>query len=164
MLACWHGFVLVLMLMSPARADSLWEAELRLGYGVSLGGSGGMTSTRPTPLNVTAIGSVAVREEPRMYAYGGLVVETLDRNAVGAVAGVRLAPPDRAIRLAAGGAWLFAPYSLWGVTASGGACRRGSVAICGDVQLTAYFAGSDLAEGRTVTQVQAVLGIVFDAL
>lgn len=144
----------------------MWEAELRLGYGVSVAGSGGMTSTRPTPLTIQAIGSVAISDEPAMATYGGLAVETLDRSSVGAVAGVRLSPHDSRLRLTGGGIWVFAPYTLWGATASGGACRRhtGSIGICGDLQLTAYFAGTDLAPGHTVTQIQAVLGMVFDAL
>jgi hypothetical protein len=52
------------------------------------------------------------------------------------------------------------------MTASGGACKRMSrlLNLCGDAQLTAYFAGSDLADGRTVTQFQLVLGALFDAL
>ncbi|MBC7978650.1 MAG: hypothetical protein H7138_27000, partial [Myxococcales bacterium] len=61
---------------------------------------------------------------------------------------------------------LVAPDSLLGATASGGLCRRQtrSIGLCGDLQVTAYFAGGDLAEGRTVTQIQLVLGAVFDVL
>ncbi|MEO8698399.1 MAG: hypothetical protein ABI867_00110 [Kofleriaceae bacterium] len=156
----------ILLSAGTAHADepALWEAELRLGYGLAVGGGGGMTSTKSTPLSVTAIGAMAIQDEPRMAAYGGLTVETLDRNAVGAVAGVRLAPFDGKVRLSGGGTWIFAPYTLWGATASGGVCRRSrGLGLCGDLQLTAYFAGTDLAEGHTVTQIQAVVGVVFDA-
>jgi hypothetical protein len=155
---------ILLALATPAHAESLWEAELRVGYGVSAAGSGGMTTMRSTPLTVGAIGAIAIRDEPRMFAYGGLTAETLDRNAIGAVAGVRLEPRGTPVRLAGGAAYMIAPFSLLGATGSVGACLRGSLTICGDLQLTAYFAGSDLAEGRTVTQVQGVLGLVFDAL
>jgi hypothetical protein len=158
------AIAVVLLVGTPAHAESLWEAELRVGYGVSAAGNGEMTTMRPTPLTVAAIGSIAVREEPRLFAYGGLTAEMLDRNAIGAVAGVRLEPRGTPVRLAGGGAYLIAPYSLAGATGSVGACMRGKLSLCGDVQLTAYFAGSDLADRRTVTQVQGVIGLVFDAL
>ncbi len=149
---------------ASAAADPLWEAELRMGYGVALGGGGGMTSARPTPLTLAATAAVAVVEEPAISSFGGLTVETLDRNSVGVVFGVRLAPRSSPVRLTAGGTWVFAPYTLWGATASGGLCRRSrGIGVCGDVQLTSYLAGTDLAAGHTVTQVQLVLGIVFDA-
>jgi hypothetical protein len=50
------------------------------------------------------------------------------------------------------------------MTASGGLCHRvaGRVELCGDVELTSFVAGTDLAEGQTMTQVQAVLGVVVD--
>lgn len=148
---------------SPEPEPALGQAELRLGYGLSLGGSGGMTTKRTSPLTIAAIASIAINEEPRLAAYGGLTAETLDRYSVGAVGGVRLAVGK--MRLTGGGAMVFAPYTLWGATAAGGACRSigKKLGMCGDLQLTAYFAGSDLADGHTVTQVQAVLGMVFDA-
>ena len=36
--------------------------------------------------------------------------------------------------------------------------------VSGDLQLTAFIAGSDLADDRPVTQAQLVAGLVFDAL
>lgn len=153
---------------APARADDghlpLLEGELRFGYGLSMGGGGGKMVTRPTPLNVIATAAIAVRDQPRIYGYGGLAAETLDRNAVGAVAGVRVVPAVSRLRLAAGAAWWFAPYTMYGATASVGACWRRSLGVCGDLQLATYFAGSDLASGHTVTQAQAMVGVVFDAL
>lgn len=149
----------------PAAADPLWGAEVRAGYGVSLSGSGAGMSTRPTPLTLVAIASFAFNEEPPLAGYGGLLVETLDRNAVGTVFGVTLSPHDSRLRLSAGGSTLVAPYTLWGATASAGACMHATsqTRLCGDLQLTAYFAGSDLADGHTVTQMQFVVGMVFDA-
>ncbi len=148
-----------------AAADSLWQAEVRAGYGIAVGGSGARMSTRATPLTLAAIASFAFNEEPPLWGYGGLIVETLDRNAAGVVFGVRVSPRD-SLRLSVGGTWLVAPYTLFGVTASAGSCRRAlpHADVCGDVQLTEYIAGSDLAEGHTVTQVQLVVGVVFDAL
>ena len=148
----------------PTNEPPIYEAELRLGYGIAVGGGGGMTSTRPTPLTIAGTGSVAINDQPHLAAYGGATLETLDRNAVGAITGIRLAP-NRTLRLAAGAEYIFAPYTLWGATGSVGACHGfGRLAMCADLQLTAYFAGTDLADGRTVTHVQGVLGMVFDAL
>ncbi len=38
-----------------------------------------------------------------------------------------------------------------------------SIKLCGDVRLTAYFAGTDLVMGHDVTQVQLTFGVQFDA-
>ena len=70
-----------------------------MGYGVAMGGGGGMTSTRATPLTLGALGSVAVNDDPKLSGYGGLVVETLDRNSVGTLFGVKLTPDDGKLRL-----------------------------------------------------------------
>jgi hypothetical protein len=149
-----------------AHAEPLWEAELRFGYGMALGAGGGMTTRRATPLTITALGSMAIEEQPPLSAFGGLVVETLNRSSVGATGGVRLAALDGKVRVAGGATYVFAPYTLWGATASVGACKRGKkgFGLCADAALTAFFAGTDLAEDRTVTQIQGTLGMVFDAL
>jgi hypothetical protein len=155
-----------LALDRPCAADPLWQAELRAGYGVAVGGSGAAMSTRPTPLTLAAIASFAFNEDPPLAGYGGLLIETLDRSAVGAAFGVTLAPRGSRLRLSGGGSLLVEPYTLWGATTSAGACLHATLQtrLCGDLQLTAYFAGSDLADGHTVTQVQLVIGLVFDAL
>jgi hypothetical protein len=156
--------LLLLAAASPARADALAEAELRVGYGLAISGSGDALGRRASPLTVIALVAIALREDPPLAGFGGLVVETLDRSAIGATGGVRLAL-GRA-RFAGGGTAILAPATLWGATARGGACHAvaSRVRACGDLELTAFFAGSDLAERRTITQVQAVLGVVFDAL
>jgi len=150
---------------APAAAEPLWLAEISAGYGLAMSGKGVQMSRRPTPLTLTVTAACAFDEDPPLWGYGGLVVETLDRNAIGAAVGVRLTPHGSHLRVSGGGSVLIAPYTLWGATASAGACAHATrvVGLCGDVQLTAYFAGSDLAEGRTVTQAQLVLGLVFDA-
>jgi hypothetical protein len=160
------SIVLVATLSDSAAGEPLWQAELRLGYGIAVGGNGARMSTRPTPLTVAADVVFAVNDDPPLSGYGGLVLETLDRNAVGSVFGVQLRPHGSRLRFTGGGVWLVAPYMLFGATASGGACMRavGLLQVCGDVQLTAYVAGDDLADGRTVTQAQLMLGLVFDAL
>jgi hypothetical protein len=145
-------------------AEPLWDAELRVGMGVDMGGGQGMASARRSPLTVAAVGAVAISYEPPLSGYAGLVVETLDRSAVGGTAGIRFTPALRRFRLAAGGTALVAPYTLYGGTASAGACFSlgSSMRACADAQLTAYFAGDDLAPGKTVTQAQLVLAVAFD--
>jgi hypothetical protein len=160
------ALIIVLATAGTAAADPLWDAELRLGYGVALGGGGEMTSTRATPLTISAIGSFLLRDDPALSAYGGLVVETLDRNSVGGLAGFKLRPGHGNVRLMAGGVAMSKPKTLWGASAGGGYCGHASpgFAMCGDVMLTSFFAGTDLAPGHTVTQIQLQLGLVFDAL
>lgn len=150
---------------SPAD-ESLWQLEVRAGYGLALGGSGEAMSRRLTPLTLSADIAVAVMDEPRLAGYGGLVVETLDRNAAGAVFGVELHPHHSRLHLAGGGTWLVAPYTLYGPTATAGACFHASpgIGVCTDLQITAFIGGSDLPDGTTVTQAQLALGLVFDAL
>ncbi|HEX3765001.1 MAG TPA: hypothetical protein VHW23_40175 [Kofleriaceae bacterium] len=150
---------------SPAD-QPLWQVELHAGYGLAVGGNGDQMSRRPTPLTLTAIAAIAVNDDPPLAGYGGLVVETLDRNAAGLVFGVELHPHGSRLHLSGGGEYVVAPYTLWGATASGGACfhTARTVALCGDLQLTAFITGSDLPDGATATQVQLVLGMVFDAL
>lgn len=151
---------------APATAEPLWQAEIRAGYGVATGGSGARMSTRKSPLTLAAIAAFAFNEEPLLYGYGGLLVETLDRNEAGATFGVRYSPRGSRLRLSGGGTWMVAPESLFGATASGGVCMqwKPSIGLCGDIQLTAFVAGSDLAPGRAITQAQLVAGMVFDAL
>lgn len=149
-----------------ADADPLWQAEVRAGYGLESGGAGTRMSKKPTPLTLAAIASLAIEDHPRVWGFGGLAVEMLDRNAAGVTAGVRLEPAGSKIRLAAGGTVLVAPYTLWGATVAGGTCMRvmALASVCGDVQLTAYFAGGDLADAHQVNQLQLVIGMVFDAI
>src|SRR5204863_6501627 len=100
----------------------LWQAEIHAGYGLAVSGSGAAMSRRPTPLTITAVVAFAVEADPPLAGYAGLVVETLDRNAAGAVFGVKLSPHGSHLHLARGGIAVLAPYTLWGATASGGAC------------------------------------------
>lgn len=122
-----------------------------------------MVGARPSPLTIHATAAVATRVDPPLAVVGGLLVETLDRTGVGVTAGLQLSPGST-VRLGLGGAALVAPYTLYGATAAIGACKplRG-LALCGDLELTAYLAGNDLAEGRAVTQFQLVGAVRFDA-
>jgi hypothetical protein len=152
--------------LRSAAADPLWQAELRAGYGLALSGSGDQMSMRTTPLTVEAVASFAFNEAPPLAGYAGLVAETLDRNSVGTVFGVTLSPGGGPVRLSGGGIWIAAPFTLWGATASLGACLGATshLRLCGDLRLTSYFAGSDLGDGRVVNQGQVVAGVAFDAL
>jgi hypothetical protein len=150
----------------PSAAEPLWQAEVRAGYGLAVSGNGTQMSTRATPLTVSAIAAFAFNEDPPLAGYGGLTVEMVDRSSVGTVFGVILRPHDSRLRLSAGGVYIMAPYTLWGMTASAGLCFHiaSRTGLCADAQLTAYIAGSDLADGRTSTAGQGLLGLVFDAL
>jgi hypothetical protein len=152
-------------LISPtvafAEPVSLWEAELQLGYGVARRGSPEMAATTASPVTLTALGAVAISDDPPALAFGGLTVETLERSSVGMIAGARLEPTSLPVRLRGGGVWMFAPLTLWGAQGSAGACLSGSkFAVCGDLQLTAYFAGTGLPADETELQIQFALGFV----
>jgi hypothetical protein len=155
--------LIVLALAGSARADSLWEAEVRAGYGVAMTSTEGTMSARSSPLTVEATGSLAINEDPSVSAVAGVVVETLNRSGVGAIVGARL--DSGPIRLSGGGTWIFAPDTLWGAQVSVGTCHRmaRTTSICGDLQLATFFAGTDLAKDHTVTEIQLGFGVAFDA-
>jgi hypothetical protein len=150
----------------PTPEPPLWDAEVRAGYGVELDGGQGPTGTRPSPLTVQALVDFAVIEQPHVYAVGGVMAETIGRSSIGGMAGVELRPDGSPLHLGAGAVYIVAPYTLWGAMASGGYCRQQGkmLALCGDLQLTAYFAGTDLPMKRDATQVQLAFGVKFDAL
>ncbi|NVB77767.1 MAG: hypothetical protein HOV81_05175 [Kofleriaceae bacterium] len=139
-------------------AEPTWELELQLGYGIARRGTAHMAETEPGPLSFAALGAVAINEEPHAFAYGGLVGEAKERSGVGVTAGARLEMRELPVRLSGGGVWMFAPETLWGAQAAAGSCFGRSLAICGDVALTAYFAGTGLPADETEVQVQFVLG------
>jgi hypothetical protein len=156
--------LLLILVASTAHADPapLWDAELRLGYGLQVSSGDGMTAPRAAPLTIEGVAAFALQEEPRLYAYAGGIVETLDRSAIGASGGVQI--ESGPMRLRGGAVYFFAPYTLFGATASGGGCHHmgKTVRLCADLALTEYFAGTDLVQGHAATQVQLVFGMVFD--
>jgi hypothetical protein len=177
--------LLLLTTSSTASAQPLWEVELRVGYGVALEGTNGETTpteepaalgTEPTmptatedtpaPLTFAALGAVAIREQPNMSAFGGLIIEHRYSTGVGVTGGVRVYPGDGKFRVAAGGIYLHAPETRWGASASAGYCPRifPAMSLCGDLQVTTYFGGTEIDTGETLTQIQAVLGVAFDSL
>lgn len=156
--------VLLVALAAPATAQPLYEAGISAGYGLSLGTETDMSPARRTsPLSLALTGAVAISDEPELAAFGGVTVETVARNTVGVTGGVRASVPGLPLRLSAGAVWVYAPATRWGAVGSAGACRsRGALALCADVQLTAYVAGSAIDDGHTITEVQLVLGAAFD--
>lgn len=161
------SILILLMLAAPASAEPLAQAELHLGYGLAISGSGANMSKRATPLTLTALVDWKLQDDdPPLWGYGGLLVEMLDRSSAGGVFGVKYTPAGTRLHFAGGGSVIVAPDSLFGASASGGYCRPQlkTLGICGDLQVTTYFAGSDLADGRAVTEVQLVLGAVIDVL
>jgi hypothetical protein len=146
---------------AAAEPVSLWEAELQLGYGVMRRGNAEMSETSASPLAFTAIGAVAVSDDPPALAFGGLTVETLDRSSVGVIGGVRLEPTQLPVRLRGGGIWMFVPETLWGAQASVGSCLgHGTFGVCADVQLTAYVGGTGLPNDETELQLQLAFSFV----
>jgi hypothetical protein len=157
--------LIIVLLGTTAHADvlaPLWDAELRLGYGVQVASGDGMTSPRAAPLTIEGNVAFEIQEDPSLYAYAGGIVETLDRSAMGASGGVQI--QSGPMRLRGGGVYFFAPYTLFGAVVSGGGCHRmgKSERVCGDLALTEYFAGTDLVQGHAATQIQFVISMVFD--
>jgi hypothetical protein len=154
--------LVLLALTGVAGAEPLWDAELRLGYGFEMVGGDNMTATHSAPMTIEGIAAYAVNDDPWLYGYGGFLLETMDRNSIGSTGGIQLA--SGALRARIGGVYIFAPLSLYGANASTGVCKRmtRNLKACGDLSITEYFAGKDLAEGHAVTQVQLVLGMVID--
>lgn len=142
---------------------ALVRAEVRVGYGLAVGGGSGRASVRGSPLVLAARAAVAIREEPRMSGYGGLVVETLDRTGIGGDAGVSLEPSPRN-RLRAGAVAMVAPYRLYGGEVGGGHCfASGPTHVCLDLDASVFVAGTDLPSGGAALQVLVGLGVGFDA-
>lgn len=152
----------------PEPLPPLAQLELHLGYGLAMSGSGDVMAKRATPLTLTAIVDYALQQDdPPLWGYGGLVAEMLGRAAVGGVFGVKYVPAGTQLHFAGGGSVLVAPHWLAGASVSGGYCRPQflkTLGICGDLQITGYFAGEDLGEDRAVVQVQLVVGAVMDVL
>lgn len=152
----------------PEPLPPLAQLELHLGWGLAMSGSGDVMARRATPLTLTALVDYALQDaDPPLWGYGGLVAEMMSRAAVGGVFGVKYVPAGTALHFAGGGSVLVAPHWLAGASVNGGYCRpqwMKTLGICGDLQVTGYFAGEDLGAERAVVQVQLVLGAVMDVL
>ena len=172
----WIVLALVLALLFAPRAvragdrdgvgdpePALVSAEIRAGYGVAAGGGAGRASVRGSPLVLAARVAIAIRAEPRVSGYGGLVLETLDRTGAGGEAGLALEPTPR-LRLRAGAIAMVAPYQLWGGALGGGRCTRpGGIRWCVDLDADVFVGGSDLPAGGAAFQLLVAIGVGFDA-
>jgi hypothetical protein len=152
------GFLMV----APVSAEPLSAAELRVGYEITFAGGGGMHGPRSTPLVSSAAAETAIRAQP-LAAFGEVAVAVLDSAAAVAAGGLRLTTGP--LKLAAGGKGVAAPGTMWAVMTRGGLCHRlsGHVETCLDVELASFVAGGGLSGGRTMTQAQALVGVVVDA-
>ena len=144
----------------------LLSLEARVGYGATLGGGAGASALGLSPVTFAALAELAIAEAPRTGLYGGVIAEGGDRGAVGGMVGLRLHPDGTRLRASGAGVSLLVPYRLFGVSAGLGRCFgfARSVALCGDVEGTLYFAGNDLPDGRMAAQVQLLLGVAVDVL
>jgi hypothetical protein len=148
---------------TPADAErELASAELRLGYGLATGGGAGRASVRSSPLVVSATGALAIRDQPRLYGYAGLLIETLDRTGVGGETGVMVIPDER-LRLRAGAIAIAEPYTIWGAVVGASVCRRfGGMRGCADLSGDFFVGGTDLPARTVAFQLLVGVGVVFD--
>jgi hypothetical protein len=153
---------------SVARAEttmSLVDVEVRAGWGLEVGGAAGQSVVKTSPMMFAARAAIAIQDEPAMWAYVGAMTEAGARSSAGVNAGVRFAPREH-LRLSLGGLWITEPYSLFGGTLAIGSCLKASGAfhVCGDVEASLLWGGTDLPQGRSITQTMFVLGVRFDAM
>jgi hypothetical protein len=159
-------FLAIIAGLAPMYAASaepaLFDAEVRISYGLATGGGSGRASFRDSPLVLAASGSMAIRDQPRTHGYAGIVVETLDRSGIGGEGGLMLMPSER-LRLRAGAIAIAEPYTLWGAAVGGGYCAAGTMRVCADVSANMFVGGTDLPDGGVVSQVLFGVAMVFDA-
>ena len=161
--------LLLLLLAAPARAlPPLGAVEGRVGGGLAVGGgTGGKSVTRGTPMTIGFLAELTLHDRPWTTAYVGAFGEFIDRVGLGLMGGVRLRPTAGGLRLGAGAIATVVPYTLFGVSVEAGYCwkvnKKGRIRICGDAQGVVYFVGGDLPDGRVAGQLNALLGVNFDA-
>lgn len=147
---------------------TLWSFEARLGGGLALGGGGGVFAVRAAPYTLGVRGHLTIKTHPFTSVWLGALVEGVDRVAVGAEVGVAVRPTQGGTRLALGGIAFVLPYTLAGMSASGGYCygvdARKHTHLCADLVLNVFFLGSDLPSDRVAAQVLLVGSARFDAL
>jgi hypothetical protein len=163
-------FLLFAIIAGPASArEPLLRIDFNVGGGLNMG-DGGLNGPvwRASPFTFTLLGDYAINQQPWVTLFFGLRGEALAKGGIGALVGARIHPLEGMLHLGVGGVAIVAPYTIAGVLAGGGICKRHAlgpkVALCGDLEATAYFLGSDVPAGKVVTQLQLVLGVSFDAL
>lgn len=153
-----------LAIAGPARAEPLAEVAVRLGSGMASGGGAGRSTVRAAPVVATVEGAYAFRDQPYVWGFVGLTLETHDRTGVGLEAGVATAV-GRGGRVRVGLRSIARPYTLHGATVGATWCwpsapLRGCVDLAGDV----YVAGTDLPPRTAVAQLILAVGTAFDVL
>ena len=158
--------VVVTVAPTSAHAEEppLVNAEAHIAHGMAQAGGGGMANWRESTYLIGMTVDVAIIEEPWVSFFGTVEFEGFDRAGLGGFAGLRLRPSGGSMRLSAGLGGMLVPYSAVGATLSGGACRRKSPRLCGDLEGIFYFAGSDIPDGRVASQFLLKLGWAFDVL
>jgi hypothetical protein len=163
-------FLLLSLAATAARAHQpLLRVDVQVGGGLNIGDGGASGPVwRGAPFTFTLLADYAVITQPWVTLFGGLRGEAAARGGIGGLFGARVHPYQGLLHLGAGVVAIVAPYSIAGVLGSGGLCARRAlgqkIGVCGDVEVTAYFLGSDVPPGKVVTQLQLVFGVSFDAL
>ncbi len=159
----WRIVALALGVASgTARADALGAAEVRVAYGLASGGGAGHAALRTSPLVLAVGGNLAVHDQPRVHAYAGLVVETLDRTGAGGEAGAMLVA-GQGLRVRAGIVAIAEPYTIWGGSAAAVMCRRaGGPEVCGHLTGNVLVGGTDLPAGNAALQLLVGVAMSFD--
>jgi len=166
----WLFALVAICATSPSLAETepsspLASVEARAGMGATLGGGQGSSAMVRSPLTLSALIDWAVRTDPWVSAYAGMVAEVGDRGGAGAVGGVRVKPDLGPIRFAAGATLIVAPYTLVGPSASFAVCgRNGATGYCLEGEATLFVEGSDLPDGQVATQLQLLVGVYVDVL
>jgi hypothetical protein len=150
--------------IAAAEEPALVNAEAHIAHGIAQSGGGGTATWRESTYLVGGTVDVAIMDEPWVSFFGTVEFEGFDRAGLGGFAGLRLRPQRGAMRLSAGLGGMLVPYTALGATLSGGACRRKSPRICGDLEGVFYFGGSDIPDGRVASQFLFKLGWAFDVL
>lgn len=155
---------------APARArEPILRIDVQVGGGIDVGDGGANGAVwRAAPFSFTLLADYAINTQPWVTLFGGLRGEALSRGGIGGLFGVRLHPYRGLLHLGVGGIAMVAPYTIAGVIGGAGLCARHAlgqkIGLCGDVEATAWFLGSDVPPGKVVTQLQIVFGVSFDAL
>lgn len=156
--------LVVLGLTGPATAQPLAEVSARVGAGVAAGGGAGRSTVRASPVIATVEGAYAINDQPWVWGFAGLTLETHDRTGVGFEAGLAIAVGAHG-RARAGARIIAKPYTLHGATVGVSWCWPAApLRACADLAGDVYIAGTDLPAHTAVAQTVLSLGTAFDAL
>src|SRR5688572_3612115 len=143
------------------RAEPMGVVELRGGGGMSIGGGAGEASLKIAPVYAGAYVSVATIAQPWTWIRGGVFIETRDRSAVGAQVGPRIAL-GRWVTGASATA-VIAPFTLYGASAQLARRFGKNTAIVPGLDFNVFPFGSDLPEGKVVSELLLTVGVEINA-